>query len=145
MTGLDCNILVQLAMAEHPTNGATVALVQEEVKRGRRLVLPALVVTEFLHVTTDAKRFAPPLAMDEALDWIEEFLSNPEITLIESSPECFAQTLRWMRHFNLGRKRILDTHLAAILHTSGIHRLFTSNPADFAVFGVFEIVVPCGQ
>jgi hypothetical protein len=47
-----------------------------------------------------------------------------------------------MRQFNLGRKRILDTHLAAILHTSGVRRLLTSNPADFAVFGVLETVTP---
>jgi hypothetical protein len=47
-----------------------------------------------------------------------------------------------MRQFNLGRKRILDTHLAAILHTNGVRRLLTSNPADFKIFGVLEIVTP---
>jgi hypothetical protein len=52
------------------------------------------------------------------------------------------QTLRWMRQFNLGRKRILDTHLAAILHTNGVHRLLTSNPADFAIFHVLETITP---
>jgi len=50
--------------------------------------------------------------------------------------------LRWMRQFNLGRKRILDTHLAAVLHTAGVHRLLTSNPADFTLFGVLDTVVP---
>jgi hypothetical protein len=43
--------------------------------------------------------------------------------------------------FSLGRKRILDTHLAAILHTCGVRRLLTSNPADFSVFGVLETVM----
>ena len=50
--------------------------------------------------------------------------------------------LIWMRQFNLGRKRILDTQLAAILHRNGVRRLLTSNPADFAVFAVLEIVTP---
>ena len=50
--------------------------------------------------------------------------------------------LRWMRQFNLGRKRILDTHLAAILHTAGARRLLTSNAKDFTVFNVFEIIAP---
>lgn len=36
----------------------------------------------------------------------------------------------------------LDTHLASTLHTRGIHRLLTSNSADFAVFGVLEMVIP---
>jgi hypothetical protein len=52
------------------------------------------------------------------------------------------QMLHWMRQFNRGRKRILDTHLAAVLHTAGVRRLLTFNPTDFVVFGVLEPVVP---
>ena len=142
MTGLDCNVLLQLALADHPPNAATVAAVQAETQREGRLVFPALVVTEFLHVATDAKRFTPPLTMNEALDWIEDFMANPAVGLLAPSLESVRQMLRWMRQFNLGRKRILDTHLAAVLHTAGVRRLLTSNPADFAVFGVLETVVP---
>ena len=72
MTGLDSNILVQLALQDHPANAATVAAVQAEVQRGSRLVFPALVVDEFLHVITDERRFSPPLTMTEALEKQEE-------------------------------------------------------------------------
>ena len=142
MTGLDCNILVQLALQDHPVNAATVAVVQAEAQSGCRLVFPSLVINEFLHVITDPRRFSPPLTMTEALDWMETFLANPAVTVIEPSAKSAPQTLRWMRQFNLGRKRILDTHLAAVLHTAGVRRLLTSNPGDFAVFGVFEIIAP---
>ena len=142
MTGLDCNILVQLALQDHPANAATVAVVQAEAQRGGRLVFPSLVINEFLHVITDPRRFSPPLTMTEALDWTEAFLTNPAVTVIEPSAESAPQTLRWMRQFNLGRKRILDTHLAAVLHTADVRRLLTSNPGDFAVFGVFAIITP---
>jgi predicted nucleic acid-binding protein len=141
MTGLDCNILVQLALQDHPANAATIAAVQAEAQRGR-LVFPALVIDEFLHVITDERRFRPPLTMIEALDWMESFLSNPAVSVLEPKPESVRQTLLWMREFKLGRKRILDTQLAAIFHTAGINRLLTSNPADFEVFGVFEIISP---
>jgi hypothetical protein len=80
--------------------------------------------------------------MTEALDWIEEFLKNPAVSLLEPTPASMDQTLRWMRQSNLGRKRILDTKLAAVLHVGGVRRLLTSNPADFAVFGVLETVTP---
>ena len=142
MTGLDCNILVQLALADHPAHAATVVAVQNEVQRDDALVFPSLVVTEFLHVVTDARRFDPPLTMIEALDWMEEILANPAFKLLELCPESLRQTFRWMRQFSLGRKRILDTHLAAVLHTAGARRLLTSNPGDFTVFGVLEMVVP---
>jgi predicted nucleic acid-binding protein len=142
MTGLDCNILVQLALQDHPANGATVAAVQAEVQRGNRLVFPPLVLDEFLHVITDERRFSPPLTMLEALDWVESFLANPAVGVLEPTPASVPLTLAWLRQFNLGRKRILDTHLAAALHTAGVRRLLTSNPKDFAVFGVLEIITP---
>src|SRR5258708_5692220 len=142
MIGLDCNILVQLAFADHAANAQTIAAVLGETQKGEKLVLPSLVVAEFLHVVTDARRFAPPLTMTEALDWIEQFLKNPAVSVLEPSPTSMDQTLRWMREFNLGRKRILDTQLAAVLHSNGVRRLLTSNPADFTVFSVLEIVTP---
>lgn len=141
MTGLDCNILVQLALQDHPANAATVAAVRAEAQRGG-LTFPSLVVDEFLHVITDERRFSPPLTMTEAVDWMENFLSNSAVSILEPKPESVRQTLRWIRQFNLGRKRILDTQLAAIFHTAGVARLLTSNPADFEVFRVFEIITP---
>jgi predicted nucleic acid-binding protein len=117
-------------------------MVQSEINQGSTLVFPSLVVNEFLHVATDARRFAPPLTMAEALNWMEDFLGNPMVVLLESSKASTDQTLFWMRQFNLGRKRILDTHLAAVLHTAGVRRLLTSNPGDFAIFADLECVTP---
>lgn len=142
MTGLDCNILIQLALQDHPANVTTVAAVQAEAKLGNRLVFPSLVADEFLHVITDERRFKPPLTMIEGLDWLETFMSNSAVSVVESTPKSLQQALRWMRQFNLGRKRILDTQLAAILHTAGVHRLLTSNPADFKVYKAFDIITP---
>jgi len=80
--------------------------------------------------------------MTQATDWIEELLNNPGFQQLESSSGSLRQTLHWMRQFNLGRKRVLDTYLAAVLHNAGVPRLLTSNPADFAVFGVLELISP---
>lgn len=140
MTGLDCNILVQLAIADHPANAKTIAAVQAESQRGEKLVFPPLVATEFLHVVTDDRRFSPPLTMAEAAHWLEDLLANPSIGLIQPTDASLQQTLAWIRHYNLGRKRIVDTHLAAVLYTGGVTRLLTSNPADFAVFNEMHTV-----
>lgn len=142
MTGLDSNVLVQLALQDHPANKATVTLVENEIRTGSRVVFPSFVEDEFLHVITDERRFTPPLTMIEAMNWLEKFLESPAVGLIESTNESRIQMRCWMREFKLGRKRILDTHLAAVLHTAGVRRLITSNPKDFAVFGVFDIITP---
>jgi len=42
----------------------------------------------------------------------------------------------------LGRKRLLDTLLAATYHHAGIQSVLTTNPADFATLGVFRCVTP---
>ncbi len=80
--------------------------------------------------------------MTEAVDWVEDFMKNPMVGLVFSTDASMNQTLSWMRQWKLGRKRILDTQLAAILHTNGVRRLLTSNPADFAVFNVLQVITP---
>ncbi|MBL8304604.1 MAG: hypothetical protein JNM26_17780 [Ideonella sp.] len=49
--------------------------------------------------------------------------------------------LDWMRRHQLGRKRILDPQLAAVLWSAGVRTVLTLNPADFQVFG-FQLLVP---
>jgi hypothetical protein len=44
----------------------------------------------------------------------------------------------WLKQHRLGRKRLLDTQLAATYYAAGITSLVTSNFADFEVFDVFE-------
>jgi toxin-antitoxin system PIN domain toxin len=142
MIGLDSNILVQLAFVDHPAHAKTVALINAETAKDTKLVLPSFVINEFLHVVTDARRFTPPLTMIEALDWVEEFLNKPAVTLVEPDSKSFHRTLELLREFNLGRKRILDTHLAAVLLSCNIQRLLTSNQADFAIFKDLETISP---
>lgn len=142
MIGLDCNILVQLAIADHPANARMLAAVQAETRRGEKLVFPSLVATEFLHVVTDDRRFSPPLTMSEAMQWLEDFVASPSVGLIQPNAASLDQTLKWMRQYNLGRKRIPDTHLAAVLYTNGFNRLLTSNPGDFAIFTSLQTVTP---
>ena len=50
--------------------------------------------------------------------------------------------VEWMGVHNLGRKRILDTYLAATYSSAGIRRIASSNGRDFSVFGVFEVLEP---
>jgi len=47
-----------------------------------------------------------------------------------------------LAQFSLGRKRLLDTLLAATYRQAGVQSLLTTNPADFGVFGVFSCITP---
>ena len=46
--------------------------------------------------------------------------------------------LLWLRQHRLGRRRLLDTQLAATYYAAGITHLLTLNMSDFEIFGVFR-------
>jgi hypothetical protein len=52
------------------------------------------------------------------------------------------QFLTWLQQFALGRRRLLDTLLAATYRQAGIQSLLTTNPADFTLFGAFRCMTP---
>jgi hypothetical protein len=47
-----------------------------------------------------------------------------------------------MREHGLGRKRILDTMLAATYFANDVKSIVSSNAGNFEIFGCFEMVVP---
>jgi predicted nucleic acid-binding protein len=142
MTGLDTTVLVQLADVGHGDHGRAEAFFQAEAAAGNNLLLTPQVIAEFLHLITDTRRFERAVSMVAALDWVDDFLTNPSVELLMPTDESLLLANQWMRKFQLGRKRVLDTQLAATVYTAGARRLLTSNPDDFKIFGVFDLIGP---
>ncbi len=57
------------------------------------------------------------------------------------------QPFTWMQQFSSGRKRLLDTRLAApyCYCEAGIQSLLAISQSDFVVFGVFTCIAPRGN
>ena len=102
---------------------------------GDRFAIAPQVVTEFVHVVTDARRFSTPLTMEQALDRVRAWWNSPETERVESDDDAMKWFLDAMARHRLGRKRVLDTMLAATYRSAGIASLLTLNGADFGVFG----------
>lgn len=138
---LDTDVLVSWAMTGSPRHEAARRLFDSEVRgRGGVLALTPQVIHEFLHVVTDGRRFENPLPMREALRMSGQLWSAEEVMRVLPAPEVLPRTLELMESLRLGRKRILDTALAATLECAGVHRLATFNPDDFAIFGFLELI-----
>ena len=101
-------------------------------------MLAPQVLSEFVHIVTDPRRFANPLPMERALDQAAFWWNAAEVQHAFPTPESTRTFLAWMRTHRLGRKRLLDTQLAATLYAHGVRRIATANRGDFAIFGVFE-------
>jgi predicted nucleic acid-binding protein len=137
MIGLDTTVLIAFEIKEHPLNHRVKEGIHQHVRSDGILAIAPQVFDEFLHVVTDAKRFARPLNMSDALARIAFWRQAKEVKMIFPTEKSLEQQQQWMREFGLGRKRILDTSLAATYKESGIRNIATANPKDFALFNVF--------
>src|SRR5215210_2296341 len=130
-------------MAGTPLHGAIRRLLGAEIRdRGGQLALTPQVIQEFLHVSTDPRRFERPLSTAEALRICRSLTEAKEILWVVPTREVLPRTLDLLETLKLGRKRILDTALAATLECAGVHRLATLNARDFEVFSFLELVGP---
>ena len=143
MIGVDTTLLVQLEVQEAPAHRAAHDLLRREALDPQTpLALAPQVLAEFIHVVTDPRRFQQPLSVEQALAKAQFWWDAAEVRHVLPTAESTALFLDWMRRHQLGRKRILDTQLAATLWHAGVRRLLTSNPADFQIFGGFELLSP---
>ena len=141
MMGLDTTFLVQIEIQEAEAHGVALEVLRGNILgRDREAALAPQVLSEFVHVVTDARRFERPLSMTQALAKANFWWSAKEIERIFPQEQAVARFLAWMEEHGLGRKRLLDTLLAATYYESGITRIVTSNARDYQVFGVFEVI-----
>jgi predicted nucleic acid-binding protein len=139
--GLDTSFLVGLTVREHPAHAACLELFENSIRgRDSSAAICAQVLSEFAHVVTDPRRFAQPLQMSEALDICSQWWQARECRIVEPSQHSFPVFLDWMQRHRLGRKRVLDTLLAANYHSAGIKRIATTDWRDFRILGVFDVV-----
>jgi predicted nucleic acid-binding protein len=104
--------------------------------------LPSQVLAEFIHIVTDARRFTHPLDMAAARQLAELWWTAGDVVQVFPDDGATRQFLGWLAQFSLGRKRMLDTLLAATYQQAGVQSLVTTNPADFGVFSVFTCITP---
>ena len=141
--GLDTDVLVSWAMEGAPRHRASRRLLEKELgKPGGRLGLTAQVLFEFIHVCTDPRRFEAPLSMERAADMARGIWNATEVVRVQPGPGALDRTLELLLSLKLGRKRILDTALAAALESAGIRRLATFNGRDFEIFPFLDVVSP---
>lgn len=136
--GIDSSFLVAAELVEHPDHVSTRAMVTECVARGAQFALAPQGLAEFMHVATDTRRFANPPTMGQAMNLAERWWTAREVMTIFPANTAVTQFLNWMHAHQLGRKRILDTLLAATYLQAGATSLLTLNARDFAVLGCFQ-------
>jgi predicted nucleic acid-binding protein len=135
--GIDTSFLVAWAVKEHEAHHSCRLLFTEALDRGETFAITAEILAEFTHVVTDPRRFQIPLTMAQAIDIADHWQQSAEVVVLSSSAEVIRLWLEWLGKYSLGRKRLLDTLIAATWHLSGVKEVFTLNSRDFAIFDCF--------
>ena len=139
--GLDTSFLVAAELLEHPSHQAALAKIPALLDEGDDFAIAPQVLTEFIHAVTDSKRFTSPIPMNAARDIAQKWWTMKEVLQVTPDAEAVAQFFAWHRSHQLGRKRLLDTLLAATYRCAGIQSILTLNAADFTVLG-FRCITP---
>lgn len=75
--------------------------------------------------------------MPQALAEVQAWWEASDVEHVPPDDDAVIWFIEAMATHQLGRKRVLDTMLAATYRSAGITSLLTLNAADFAVFGEF--------
>jgi predicted nucleic acid-binding protein len=138
--GVDTTFLVEVEVAGHPNHETARTRLDALLSQGDSLAIAPQVLAEFVHVVTDPKRFSRPLTVSQAVVRAQVWWDAREVVRIFPTDDSCRLFLEWLAEHNLGRKRLLDTMLAATYHAQGIRSILSSNARDYAVFGCFEVI-----
>ena len=111
--GLDTGYLVAAEVLEHADHVAARDSLARLIAAGDQFAIAPQVLAEFIHIVTDARRFARPLDMPGARRLAEQWWTAREVVRAFPDDAATWPFLSWLRQFSLGRKRLLDTLLAA--------------------------------
>lgn len=139
MTAIDTNFLIDLDNIDSPRHEKVLALFNQWRAGNDKLYIYSHVFLEYQHVISDAKRFTNPLSMEQARQRVLFWKNQKRIEVIYETSQSFDLAQSWMSKYNLGRKRIAETHMAAAYFCNGITTLLTANPKDFEIFNIFNL------
>lgn len=139
---LDTDVLIAWTLAGATRNALATALIERERRASPdlRIVLVPQVMFEFIHVVTDPRRFEVPLSVPTALRRAEALWTASDVERVLPDTSVVSRTTALLQLHGLGRKRILDTALAATLEAAKVRHLATFNGSDFALFEFLKIV-----
>ena len=138
--GIDTDFLVAVEIREHPFHTQADALLRGLLADGHDFAVAPQTLAEFIHIVTDAKRMPQPLTMAEAISRAEHWWQATEVRRVFPDGQSVLDFLGWLSRHQFGRKRLLDTLLAATYQQAGVSRLLSNNDRDYQMFGCFEVV-----
>jgi len=137
---VDANLLIYAIDQDSPHHQKARTWLEEILSGTTPVGLAWIVVLAFLRVTTRASVMNKPLRAERAIEFIDSWLAQPNVSLVRTGEQHWAILRNLLRASGTGGNLTSDAHLAALAIEQG-YTVFTSDN-DFRRFAGLSVVNP---
>jgi len=110
----DANLLLHALNSDSADHAAARGWLQDLLEGGKEVGLCAVVVFAFVRISTHRMAFPHPLPVETAFDHVENWLSFPNVSWIESRKEDLMAARSLLQGAGTGGNLVTDAQIAAI-------------------------------
>ncbi|MGE4072916.1 MAG: TA system VapC family ribonuclease toxin [Lysobacterales bacterium] len=141
MIVLDANILIYAADQQSTRHRIVLNWMQQELNAGELFGVSWCSLLAFVRICTLPSILARPLTLDQALEFLDALLADPETcVIVDSGAQHYLGFSRLLRNAGVAGNLSNDAHIAAVALANG-GRL-ASFDRDFAQFEGIQLIVP---
>jgi hypothetical protein len=137
---LDVNLLLYAVDETSPRHDSARGWLEQTLSGPETVAFAWVVLLAFLRLSTHAAVFSRPLDADEALDLIDEWLTQPCVTVVAPTDRHSAVLRDMLRSLGTAGNLTTDAHLAALAVEHGAQ--LCSCDADFSRFSGVRWIDP---
>ena len=128
----DLNLLVYAYNDEAPLYAPARRWWEELVNGTERVGIPWVVTTGFVRLVTQRGLLSPPMTLEQALDYLQEWFRFPHVTPLNPGVGHLTLFRRALTASGVGGNLVTDAHIAALAieYQAEVH----SNDTDFGRF-----------
>lgn len=128
----DINLLLYATISGFPEHARARRWWEELLAGTADVALTGTAIFGFIRIGTNPRIFDRPLAVDDALERVQEWLDQPPVRFLLPGPRHLEIAFRLLRH--LGTAGNLTTHVQLAAHAIENQADLHSNDGDFARF-----------
>ncbi|WP_336087092.1 type II toxin-antitoxin system VapC family toxin [Nocardia sp. SSK8] len=129
----DVNLLLYATISVYPQHEAAKSWWEDAINSGEEIGLAAPAVFGFIRIATNPRVMSPPMSIDTALDFVSDWLRQPNVSHVVPGPRHLEIAFELLRKEGTGANLTTDAQLAALAIEYDAEMV--SNDSDFARFG----------
>lgn len=137
---IDTNLLIYALDSDSPQHPVALTWVNETLSSDVQVVLPWVVLTGFIRLTTNARVMRSPMNVESALGYVSLFLQQPNVSPLNPGEKHWLILDRLLRDNGTAGNLTTDAHIAAIAIEHGCTVYSADN--DFKRFTGLQHINP---